>query len=214
MYANPGISVAALHAENMKLAAFYLRLMMNVSRACDVGDITIVNIERARNYKIEIEAHTNVKLTDAPALKPQKVFEFFTELSEFAFDMMGEVSKIPLAYVIREHEDALPELTEPPFGAANSPFESINQELVARAPIFTTDAAGARILCHHYTSDKTQTLHIRHPKCNIISKYDVAILQPQRSSGPIGMHLTNTTTYIHFESCVIITRPTRYRHFI
>ena len=71
---NPGISVAALHAENMKLAAFHLRLMTNVSRACDVGDITIVNIERARNYKIEIEAHENVKLTDAPVLKPQKIF--------------------------------------------------------------------------------------------------------------------------------------------
>jgi hypothetical protein len=57
VFANPGISVAALHAENIKLAAFHLRLMTNVSRQCDVGDITIANIERARNYKIEMEAH-------------------------------------------------------------------------------------------------------------------------------------------------------------
>ena len=54
--------------------------------------------------------------------------------------MMGEVSKIPLAYVLRKHEESLPEITEPFFGAANTPFESFNQELVARAPIFTTDA--------------------------------------------------------------------------
>jgi hypothetical protein len=44
-HANPGISVAALHAENMKLAAFHLRLMTNVSRACEIGDITIADIE-------------------------------------------------------------------------------------------------------------------------------------------------------------------------
>jgi len=98
---NPGISVAALHQENIKLAAFYLRLMSNVSRVCDFADVTLVNIETARNYKVEIEAHENLKLTDAPTLKPQKVFEFFTELREFAFDMVGSVSKVPLAYVIQ-----------------------------------------------------------------------------------------------------------------
>jgi hypothetical protein len=140
--------------------------MTNVSRACAIGDITIANIESARNYKIEIEAHENLKLTDAPALKPQKVFEFFTELSEFAFDMLGDVSKIPLAYVIREHEDALPELTEPSFGEANSPFESFNQELVARAPIYVTDAAGARSLCHHYSLDRMTVWKILYQICN------------------------------------------------
>jgi hypothetical protein len=166
VYANPGISVAALHAENIKLAAFHLRLMTNVSRQCDVGDITIANIERARNYKIEMEAHENLKLTDAPVLKVQKVFEFFTELREFAFDMQGEVSKIPIAYVIREHEEALPELTEPSFGAANSPFQSFNQELVARAPIYTTDAAGNRILCHHYSLDRVTMWKILYQICS------------------------------------------------
>jgi hypothetical protein len=123
-------------------------------------------IESARNYKIEIEAHKNLKLTDAPALKPQKVFEFFTELSEFAFDMLGDVSKIPLAYVICEHEDALPELTEPSFGEANSPFESFNQELVARAPIYVTDAAGAQSLCHHYSLDRMTIWKILYQICN------------------------------------------------
>jgi hypothetical protein len=91
--------------------------MTNVSRICAFADVTIVNIEAARNYKVEIEAHENLKLTDAPTLKPQKVFEFFTELREFAFDMVGSVSKIPITYVIREHEDPLPEAAEPAFGA-------------------------------------------------------------------------------------------------
>jgi hypothetical protein len=111
---NPGISVAALHQENIKLAAFYVRLMANVSRVCDFADVTLVNIETARNYKVEIEAHENLKLTDAPTLEPQKVSEFFTELREFAFDMVGTVSKIPIAYVLCEHEDPLPEAAEPP----------------------------------------------------------------------------------------------------
>jgi hypothetical protein len=99
-------------------------------------------------------------------LKPQNVFEFFTELSEFAFDMLGDVSKIPLAYVICDHEDALPELTEPSFGEANSPFESFNQELVARAPIYVTGAAGARSLCHHYSLDRMTVWKILYQICN------------------------------------------------
>ena len=163
---NPGISIAALHTENMKLAAFHIRLMTNVSRVCDIDSITIVKVERARNYRIEMEAHVNVKLTDAPVLKPTKIFDFFTALREFCFDFMGEVSKIPLAYVLRDHEEALPELAEPPFGEANTPFESFNQELVARAPIFETDAAGMRILSHHYSLDRVTVWKILYQICN------------------------------------------------
>ena len=89
-------------------------------------------IKTARNYKEEIEAHRNLKITDAPTLEPQKVFEFFVELLEFALDMVGSVSKILIAYFIREHEDPLPEATGPPFGAADSLFASLfNHELVA-----------------------------------------------------------------------------------
>jgi hypothetical protein len=129
--------------------------------------LAILRLQISKAYKIEIEAHENLKLTDAPTLKPQKVFEFYAELSEFAFDMLGDVSKIPLAYVIRDHEDALPELTEPSFGEANSPFESFNQELVARAPIYVTDAAGARSLCHHYSLDRMTVWKILYQICNV-----------------------------------------------
>ena len=80
--------------------------------------------------------------------------------------MMGEVSKIPLAYVLREHEEALPEIAEPSFGAANTPFESFNQELVARAPIFTTDAHGTKTLCHHYSLDRVTVWKILYQICN------------------------------------------------
>jgi hypothetical protein len=163
---NPGISVAALHQENIKLAAFYLRLMANVSRACAFADVTLNNIETARNYKVEIEAHENLKLTDAPTLKPQKVFEFFTELREFAFDMVGTVSKIPIAYVIHEHEDPLPEVAEPPFGTPGSPFASFNHELVARAPIFQTGANEVRTMTHHFTLDRVVIWKILYQICH------------------------------------------------
>lgn len=49
---NLGISLAALHQENIKLAAFYLRLMANASRVCNFADVTLVNVETARNYKV------------------------------------------------------------------------------------------------------------------------------------------------------------------
>ena len=79
---NPGISVVALHQENNIPAAFYLFLMANVSTVCDFSDVTLVNVQTARNYKVEIEAHGNLELTDPPTLKPQKVLEFFMELRE------------------------------------------------------------------------------------------------------------------------------------
>jgi hypothetical protein len=163
---NPGISVAALHQENIKLAAFYVRLMANVSRKCEFANVTLVNIETARNYKVEIEAHENLKLTDVPTLKPQKVFEFFTELREFAFDRVGTVSKIPIAYVIREHEDPLPEAAEPPFGNPDSPFVSFNHELVARAPIFQTGTNGVRTMTHHFTLDRVVIWKILYQICH------------------------------------------------
>ena len=72
-----------------------------------------------------------MKITDAPTLEPQKVFEFFAELLEFALDMVGSVSKILIAYVICEHEKPLPEATEPPFGAADSQPASFSHVLVA-----------------------------------------------------------------------------------
>lgn len=79
-------------------------LMINVSRVCGIDAITIPKVERARNYRIEMEASVNIKLTDAPILKPTKIFGFFTALCEFCFAFMGEVLKIPLAYVLRDQE--------------------------------------------------------------------------------------------------------------
>ena len=178
--ANPGISVAALHQENIKLAAFYLRLMTNVSRDCAFADVTIANIENARNYKVEIEAHENLKLTDAPTLKANKVFEFFTEFQEFAFDMVGTVSQIPIAYVFRDHEDALHEDLEPPFGTLASPFASFSHELVARAPIFHTLAGGARAMTHHYTLDRVAIWKILYQICHGTMYYSY-IRQYQKS---------------------------------
>jgi hypothetical protein len=110
--------------------------------------------------------HENLKLTDAPTLKPQKVFEFFTELREFAFDMVGSVSKIPIAYVIREHEDPLPEVAEPAFGAVDSPSASFNHELVVRAPIYETVAGAARTMTHYFTLDRVVIWKILYHICN------------------------------------------------
>jgi hypothetical protein len=140
--------------------------MTNVSRFRAFADVTIVNIEAARNYKVEIEAHKNSKLTGAPTLKPQMRFEFFTELCEFAFDMIGNVSKIPIAYVIHEHEDSLPEAAEPAFGAVDSPFASFNHELVARPPIYETIAGAARTMTHYFTLDRVVIWKILYHICN------------------------------------------------
>lgn len=122
MYPNPGIAIAALHADNIKLASFYIRTCANVSRTCAFADVTLGSIETMRDYKIEIEAQVNLKISEAPKINANKVFEFFTEFGEFTLDMVGSVSKIPLSYVYRENEGPLPEALEPTFGTVGSTF--------------------------------------------------------------------------------------------
>lgn len=62
--------------------------------------------------------------------------------------MVGSVSKILIAYVIREHEDPLPEATEPPFGAADSHL-IMNFQL--EPPIYQPVAGGVNVVTHYYS---------------------------------------------------------------
>ena len=162
MYPNPGIAIAALHADNIKLASFYIRTCANVSRTCAFADVTLGSIETMRDYKIEIEAQVNLKISEAPKINANKVFEFFTEFGEFTLDMVGSVSKIPLSYVYRENEGPLPEALEPTFGTVGSTFASFNHELVARAPIFLP---GTTTYTHYYTLDRVVIWKILYEIC-------------------------------------------------
>ncbi len=49
---------------------------------------------------------------------------------------------IPLSYVIRNHIEVKPEKTDPKFGMTESAYNSIDEELVARAPIITHNMGG------------------------------------------------------------------------
>jgi hypothetical protein len=80
--------------------------------------------------------------------------------------MVGTVSKVPLAYVIRDHEDPLPEAAEPPFGDAGSPFASFSHELVARAPIYHVAAGGARTMTHYFTLDRVVIWKLLYQICH------------------------------------------------
>ena len=51
---------------------------------------------------------------------------------------------IPLTYFIRINIEVKPEAGDPSFGSTDNPYESINKEMVARAPIITLNL-GSRI---------------------------------------------------------------------
>ena len=51
-----------------------------------------------------------------------------------------EVTGIPLSYVIRGKIKVEHETDEPEFGATDSKFTSIDEEMIARAPILSEDA--------------------------------------------------------------------------
>jgi hypothetical protein len=85
--------------------------------------------------------------------------------------MVGSVSKIPIAYVICEHEDPLPEAAEPAFGAVDSPLASFNHELVARAPTYERVAGAARTMTHYFTLDRVVMWKILYHICNGTTMY-------------------------------------------
>ncbi len=50
------------------------------------------------------------------------------------------VTGVPLSYVIRGILQVTDAVDEPPFGAVDSPYSSINSELILQAPILSADA--------------------------------------------------------------------------
>jgi len=138
---NPGIPVSMRAEDNLQLACYWLRYQKRTSRIPTAAQITLENIRSLRELKEWEEEHKDV---EKPEINPKDWPRTIEAIEEYLRGCLG-VTKIPLAYVVRDTQD-IPAV-DPAGNYANR-----QDELIARAPI--TDANGNFVPT--YLSDRTR----------------------------------------------------------
>ena len=119
-----GEETRSLRAEaNLKLAVYYLKYLERTSRQADASNITLANVRSYRAHKQWELEHKDVA---APTINMKDWPKTIQSLVEYLKGCLG-VTKIPLAYVIRDEPGVFPD----PQGG----YITRQQELIARAPI-------------------------------------------------------------------------------
>ena len=128
---NTSGTVVSLRAEaNLKMAVYYLKYLERTSRPADANNITLNTVRSLRTYKQWEMEHKDVT---APTISMKDWPKTIQSLVEYLKGCLG-VTKIPLAYVIRDEANVFP---DPPGG-----YTTRQQELIARAPILAVGNAG------------------------------------------------------------------------
>lgn len=123
-----GLKVSPAAEDNLKLACYFLRYRKRTSRPLLADDIeldAIYALEELRGYEKDHDA-----AVDPPTIDTRDWPRTIESLEEYFRSVLGETSKIPLAYVIREEEDPAPSADDPPTN-----YDSRQEELIARAPM-------------------------------------------------------------------------------
>jgi len=120
-------TVVSLRAEaNLKMAVYYLKYLERTLRLADANNITLNSVRALRTHKQWEAEH---KDETSPTISMKDWPKTIQSLVEYLKGCLG-VTKIPLAYVIRDEASVFP---DPPGGYATR-----QQELIARAPILAT----------------------------------------------------------------------------
>ena len=130
---NPGTAVSLRAENNLKLACYYLRHQVRVSRDADAAHITLPNVRRIRELRTTEEKHKDPE--EGPTIDAKDWPKTMEAIVEYLRSYLGETG-IPLAYVVRE-EVAVP--VDDPEGG----YPSVQDEMIARAPHL--DGAGNRL---------------------------------------------------------------------
>lgn len=120
---NPGHKVTNMAESNLQLAAFLLRYKLRTSRVLNPGDVTLEAIREIKHLRESEKAH---KDSEAPDIIEKNWPRTIEALERWLKGRLG-VTKIPLAYVIRENEA--------PMAGNPSDFLTYQHEMIARAPI-------------------------------------------------------------------------------
>jgi hypothetical protein len=133
---NPGVPVPLRAENNLKLCCYYTRYMVKVSRAVTPNMITLEAVRAVRNLK---EWEDNQEDPKAPEgiINSKDWAKTMEAIVEYLRANLG-VSKVPLSYVVRDDVDAPAAATDPPCGTAGSKYTNKQEEMIARAPFWSS----------------------------------------------------------------------------
>ena len=141
------LNIAEISVERLKLAVFWIKHQDRIQRDVGIPARPLVKID----LKEMLLLKTQKQLEDDWRLS-NKEPDYSTQTLDMAsaaktFDKtktllsrVRGVTGVPLSYVIRGKIKVEHEADEPEFGATDSKFTSIDEEMIARAPILSEDA--------------------------------------------------------------------------
>jgi hypothetical protein len=132
--ADPGTKVSARAEDNLKLAIYYVKHQDRVSRAVNVGEITLTNVRKLIKQRDTERNHTD---PDTPPVIDCKDWPKTMEAVEEYLRQFRGVNDVPLSYVVRIALAPKPAVTDP---ATN--YLTLDEEMIARAPILVPGTAG------------------------------------------------------------------------
>lgn len=139
---DPGIKVSLRAEGNLKLACYWLRHQERTSRPIAAAGLTINNV-RSMKPLIEQEDEHEEETIDEKA-KTINTKDWSRTMESIVEILRGHLgtTKVPLSYVVRETLLVPAADGDPAFGKAGTKYESIQEELIARAPIRKPDDTG------------------------------------------------------------------------
>jgi hypothetical protein len=141
------LPIAKISAARLKLAIFWIKHQDRAQRKVGIPANPLIKIELKRmlllktQKQLEDEWRLGNKKPDYPVqtLDMASATKTFDKTKTLLSRMRG-VTGIPLSYVICGIIKVQHKTDDPGFGAVNSTYTSIDQELIARAPILSNGA--------------------------------------------------------------------------
>ena len=124
--------VISLKAEtNMKMACYWARHNKRISRVLAPPKLTLANLDALREMKDAEDAHEDPE--KAPSVEKHDWPKTLEAVQEWLCGHLG-VTGVPLSYVIREKDCVKAEGDDPATGEADSLYETVEEEMIARSP--------------------------------------------------------------------------------
>lgn len=132
--ADPGIKVSARAKENLKLAIYYIKHQDRVSRDVVIGSITLANIRLLMKQRDTEKDHTDPDTQ--PKIDGKDWPKTIEAIEEYLRQFRG-TNGVPLSYVVRKDIKPEPSADDP-----STNYDTLDEEMIARAPILTNNAVG------------------------------------------------------------------------
>jgi hypothetical protein len=138
-----GTTVTHTAESNVKLLCYYLRHQKRRSLAPVHTNMMLVNIRRLRSLRDQEKDHKEPK---APEINDKDWPRTIESIEEYLAECLG-VTKIPLAYVIRDSIE--------PVDAPQTGWPTHQHEMIGRSPIVVNAQAVPLVYTEHFMTDNT-----------------------------------------------------------